>query len=256
MYALEADCVGKAYGDRRVLRSASLRARAGEVRAMLGRNGEGKSTLLKIAVGLLRPDTGIVRMGSTLIAHPTLPALASRGVFFLPDHDLLAPRTPLAAQLGMFERRYGRRSAADAARLARVDHLVDRLPGTLSGGELRRAELALALVRKPAVLIADEPYRGIAPADHDGLTELLRLFAAEGCAVVVTGHEVPSLLAAADHVTWCTSGTTYELGAPSEAIQHDAFRRGYLGARFGGWERVSRDPAIVAQDLPPIDPAV
>lgn len=57
-YTLVADCVSRTYGARRVLSSASLRAKAGEVRAILGRNGEGKSTLLKIAVGRLKPDTG------------------------------------------------------------------------------------------------------------------------------------------------------------------------------------------------------
>lgn len=231
MYTLEADCVGKAYGERRVLTSASLRARAGEVRVILGRNGEGKSTLLKIAVGLLRADTGIVRMESSLVMRPSLPGLAARGLFYLPDHDLLASGQTLMSQLRLFERRYGRRGAREAAQLAWVEHLIDRRPRTFSGGELRRAELALALVRMPAVLIADEPYRGIAPADHDGLTAILRRFASDGCAVVVTGHEVPTLLAAADHITWCTSGTTYELGAPHEACANDGFRRGYLGPR-------------------------
>lgn len=84
----------------------------------------------------------------------------------------------------------------------------------------------------PVVLVADEPYRGITPADHEELTNLFRMLAADGCAVVVTGHEVPSLLAAADHVTWCTNGTTYELGTPKQACEHDAFRRAYLGSRF------------------------
>jgi ABC-type branched-subunit amino acid transport system ATPase component len=60
---------------------------------------------------------------------------------------------------------------------------------------------------------------------------LLRRLAAGGCAVVVTGHEVPVLFAAADHVTWCTGGMAYELGSPEEAARRDAFRREYLGLR-------------------------
>ncbi|MGH7639132.1 MAG: ATP-binding cassette domain-containing protein [Gemmatimonadaceae bacterium] len=224
--------MSKAFGARKVLTSASLRAVAGQVRAIFGRNGEGKSTLLKIAVGRLQPDAGVVRMGNTTFLSASLPVLATHGVFYLPDHDLLAPAYELEVQLRLFERRYGRRAAHDAARLAHVAHLLHRHPSSLSGGELRRAELALAIARMPAVLIADEPYRGITPADHDGLTDLFRAMAAEGCAVVVTGHEVPSLLAAADHVTWCTNGTTYELGAPAQACEHDAFRRGYLGPDF------------------------
>ena len=229
MYALVADCVGKRFGERQVLSSASLRARAGEVRAIFGRNGEGKSTLLKIAVGWLQPDSGIVRIGDTALERASLPVLATHGVFYLPDHDLLAPAYDLEMQLRLFERRFGRRSGRDAARVAQVEHLLDRKPASLSGGELRRAEVAVAITRMATVRIADEPYRGITPADHDELTALFRWMAAEGCAVVVTGHEVPSLLAAADHVSWCTQGTTYELGTPAQACEDNAFRRGYLG---------------------------
>lgn len=242
MYALVADCVSKAFGRRQVLRSASLRAKGGEVRAILGRNGEGKSTLLKIAVGWLQPDTGAVHMGGTAFLRASLPALAARGVFYLPDHDLLTPTYSLAKQLGFFERRFGARSVRDAARMASVEHLLDRRPSSLSGGELRRSELALALARRPTVLIADEPYRGIMPADHDALTEVFRVIAADGCAVVITGHEVPSLLAAADHITWCTNGTTYELGSPAQACEHESFRREYLGPRLPVRNAVSDGP--------------
>ena len=233
-YALVADCVSKAFGRRRVLTSASLRAKTGEIRAILGRNGQGKSTLLKIAVGLLQPDAGTVRIGSTTLLRASLPALARHGVLYVPDRGLLAPAWTLDAQLRLFARRFARRDHREAARMAGVDHLLDRLAVTLSGGERRRAELAVALARVPAVLIADEPFRGVSPADHDGLAGILRAMAADGCAVVVTGHEVPSLLAAADHITWCTSGTTYELGAPAQACAHDGFRRDYLGPDFHG----------------------
>ena len=98
-----------------------------------------------------------------------------------------------------------------------------------SAGSDTFAELSLVLVRRPDCLLADEPYRGIAPVDHEALTHLFRLLADDGCAVVVTGHEVPTLLAAADHITWCTSGTTYELGTPESAQRHVEFRLDYLG---------------------------
>ena len=58
---------------------------------------------------------------------------------------------------------------------------------------------------------------------------VFRDLASDGAAVVITGHEVPSLLDVAHHVSWCTSGTTYELGPPAEATRHEAFRREYLG---------------------------
>ena len=143
---------------------------------------------------------------------------------------MLSANYAVGIQLEFFERRFGRRSAAEAADIANVRHLLGQRPQTLSGGELRRAELAAVLARRPDCLLADEPYRGIAPKDHEALTQIFRTMASEGCAVVVTGHEAPSLMELATHITWCTSGTTYELGTPVAAQKHEAFVREYLTA--------------------------
>ena len=225
---LLADSVGKTFGGRRILSSATLRATSGDIRVVFGRNGIGKSTLLKIAAGIVASDTGMVRVNGNTMLKPTLARVAREGVFFLPDHDLLVANIELGKQLRFFEKRFEKRSVEEAAGIASVRHLLGRLPHTLSGGELRRAELAAALTRCPECLLADEPYRGIAPKDHDALSAIFRTLAAEGCAVVVTGHEAPSLMELASHITWCTSGTTYELGTPAAAREHDAFVRGYL----------------------------
>jgi ABC-type multidrug transport system ATPase subunit len=226
---LAADCVSKSFGGRRVLASASLRAQPGEVRALLGRNGIGKSTLMRIAGGLHQPDAGIVLFDGAPLLKASLAHLARAGLFYLPDHDLLSDAFPLGRQLDLFAQRFGQRTATEAATLAQVAHLLAARPGSLSGGERRRAELAVALTRRPTVLLADEPFRGIAPVDHEMLARLFRALADEGCAVVLSGHEVPTLLDLADHVTWCVAGTTYELGPPAAARRHEPFRLDYLG---------------------------
>ncbi|MEO8564060.1 MAG: ATP-binding cassette domain-containing protein [bacterium] len=233
MPILVADCVAKSFGSRRVLSAATLRAEPGQVRVIFGRNGIGKSTLLKIAAGQMSPDSGVVHFRGKAHLEVHQATLARDGVFYLPDHELLSESFSLRRQMRFYEERFRRRSVADAAAMANVSHLLDRRPRSFSGGELRRAELALVLVRRPDCLLADEPYRGIAPVDHDVLTRLFRRLAADGCAVVVTGHEVPTLLEAADHITWCTAGTTYELGTPEAAKRHLEFRRDYLGPHGG-----------------------
>ena len=233
MPILVADCVTKSFGDRRVLSAGSLRAVPGQVRVIFGRNGSGKSTLMKIATGWIPADSGVVHFRGRALLRPRHAALARDGLFYLPDHEVLSSAFGVGWQLELFAERFGRRSAHDAAAIADVTHLLDRRPHQLSGGELRRAELALVLTRRPDCLLADEPYRGIAPADHERLTGIFRSLAADGCAVVVTGHEVPTLLEASDHVTWCTAGTTYELGPPSVARTYDGFVRDYLGPHGG-----------------------
>lgn len=225
---LVADSIARSFGRNRVLTSASLRAVPGELRALLGRNGSGKSTLLRIACGLDTPDSGTIRHDGGVHMRASLPLLARRGVFHWADTDLLSSRFTVRHQLEMLRHAFAGRPVAEAAEMTNVTELLDARPASLSGGERRRAELAAVLVRRPACLLADEPYRGVEPRDVDLVTEHLRGLAAGGSAVVVTGHEVPALLAAADHVTWCTNGTTHELGAPSVAVTNDQFRREYL----------------------------
>ena len=91
MPLLEADTIGKAYRGRPVLTTASLRAYPGAVTALCGRNGAGKSTLLAIAAGWRQADTGVVRFDGVTWVRPSLPLLAERGVFYLPDRAILSP---------------------------------------------------------------------------------------------------------------------------------------------------------------------
>ena len=230
MIILEADCVAKAYGSRQVLSSASLRAHAGSVTALCGRNGAGKSTLMGIAAGWTRADQGIVRMDGTLVPRPGLPALARRGLFFLRDRELLTPGVPVRRQLEAVARSAG--VAADIPALAEtlgIGRQLDLTPPRLSGGETRRAEIALVLVRRPRCLLADEPFRGISPLDIEAIVQALRGLAAGGAAVVISGHEVGALLDAADRVVWCVGGSTREFASASAAREDWQFRQEYLG---------------------------
>ena len=226
---LVADCVTKSFGGRRVLSAGSLRAVAGELRVVLGRNGAGKSTLLKIAAGWIQPDTGTVHYDGEALLTARLPQLAARGLFYLPDHDLFSNAFPVRLQLDLFQRQFCGASVDEALDSVGLVGLGRKKSSALSGGELRRAELAAILVRRPRCLLADEPFRGITPKDAEELGQLLRALAEKGTAVVLTGHEVPALMGVADHVTWCTAGTSCELGHPDVAMHNEGLRRDYLG---------------------------
>jgi ABC-type branched-subunit amino acid transport system ATPase component len=92
--------------------------------------------------------------------------------------------------------------------------------------------IALAIARRPTVLLADEPLVGLAPVDQEFLAGLLRAMANEGVAVVTTGHDTPVLLSASDVIVWSVAGTTHYLGSPADARRHHQFRREYLGPGF------------------------
>jgi ABC-type lipopolysaccharide export system ATPase subunit len=150
---------------------------------------------------------------------------------FLPDHGLLSRRLSLQEQLGFYATAFGGNVEEAAAALDILDCISLRT-GQLSGGEERRAELALARLRRPECLVADEPFAGISPLDRERVVAVeLRAHADRGAAVLVTGHEVEDLVALADDIVWVVAGTTHALGTPNEATLNDQVRREYLGRR-------------------------
>jgi ABC-type lipopolysaccharide export system ATPase subunit len=163
---------------------------------------------------------------------PRLHRLARLGVFVLPERDLLPRGQTVGTLLRMIADTFASDDAlGDAIERLRLGVLLDRMPGTLSGGELRRAEVAAAVARAPRVLFADEPFMGIAPNDADIIADAFRHLASQGCALVVSGHEIEQVLDVADEVMWMTAGTTHSLGTPQHARQHWQFRKEYLGTQ-------------------------
>lgn len=235
---LVVDSVGRSFGDRAVLKAASFRVHAGEILCLMGRNGEGKTTLLRVAAGLLGPDHGFVRFGGKVHLRPRLHRLARRGLLYL-SQDAPLPATlsirhalRAMARMGDSESSTGESTEArleiEAEALALMP-LLDRNARSLSGGERSRAAAAAALLRQPVCVLFDEPLAGSSPKDRELLSVALSRLAAQGCAVVVTGHDVDDLLALAHRVVWVASGTTLDLGPPDTARRHDLFRRHYLG---------------------------
>ncbi len=230
-YAFAAESVRKRFGRRWVLQAAGVWASAGRIAVLLGSNGSGKTTLLRIAVGLLRADDGIVIFDDLRTLKPRLSELARRGLLYLPSDFLACDHYSVRAHLEAVARRFPRARIDEAIALLRLEPLLGRRVRTLSGGERRRTDVAIALARQPRCLLADEPFLGIMPADIELISGALRQLVQQGSAVSLTGHEVTPLLAVADDVYWMTAGTTHLLGSPERARQHEQFQREYLNRR-------------------------
>ena len=226
---LTVDGVGKSFGGRRVLTAASLYARPGQVLGLLGRNGAGKTTLLRIAAGVMRADHGNVFVDDVLVESPRLARLAMRGLYFMPADGSLSGALRIEEQLALVTSRFGTRPDTSLLAELRIAELLPARVRELSGGERRRVALALAVARQPRCLLADEPLRDLAPIDADACARVLRAIAETGASVVLTGHEIPTVMTLVDHVTWCTGGSTRELGAPGAAAAEWAFQREFLG---------------------------
>lgn len=224
-----ADCYGKTFGTREVLKAATVWAVPGSVTVLFGRNGSGKSTLIRAALGLIRSEFGLVRYDGVTHLKPRLHRLARKGLMYLPDRGLLSRRRTLRWHHAQLSRQLGRALDPGTLDAVMATPLLDQRWSQMSGGERRRADLSLVLARRPRCLVADEPLAGIAPGDQEVVAGTLRALADDGCAVLVTGHDVEALMSFSDDVVWVVSGTTHWLGSPVSARDHFQFRQEYLG---------------------------
>lgn len=231
------DAVGKSFSTKAVLGSARLELHAGEIVLLVGRNGAGKTTLFRIACGALAPDHGLVVFRGVRHLRPARPALAREGLMYLPDRSIFFRGPSLGSQLRGAARRLAPEAPDEtlerAVEALGLGDLLPRNPARLSGGEGRRANLALALLARPACLLLDEPFRGIAPLDVERITRLLRALVREGCALALTGHELGHVMEVAERIVWVHSGTAVSLGTPEEALAHHPFRRQYAPGFLG-----------------------
>jgi ABC-type multidrug transport system ATPase subunit len=199
-----ADSVTVSLGGRVILREAYVDAIPGAITALVGRSGSGKTTLFNVMVGRRRPDRGQVRWNGEMLRVPSLPALARRGLVYHPDHPWLARHLSLADHF----RLAGIHNPGEAIEAFGVGSWTGTRIGSLSGGELRLAELAFALALRPIVVLLDEPFRGLDPAHRERIARALRGFAEQGGAVLYADHDVESVRVTADRLFSMEAGAT------------------------------------------------
>lgn len=194
------------------LRDVDLAVHAGEVVALMGHNGAGKTTLLKLAIGLLRARSGEVRVLGRPVRGGETADLAQR-VGYVPQN----PGALLFADTVRDEVAFTRQTHG----LPMDDSILDTLglrplaaayPRDLSVGERQRAALAAVLAADPAMLLLDEPTRGLDSGQKAALARLLRAQAAAGRGVLLTTHDVELAAACADRVVILDGGRVAEAG--------------------------------------------
>ena len=207
MTGIEVRHLRASYGAVRALEAVNLCAEAGQITGLIGPNGAGKSTLAKTIVGLRRPDKGQIRIAGGVPrrrAHRHLAYIAQRPTTNLdyPVQVRELVRFGRLPHLGLLARPSATDRAAIDAAISRVglDGLEHRQLGTLSGGQLQRANLARALAQAPDVYVLDEPFTGIDEPTTRTLSALLRDLADRGATILLVDHNLDRIGSMCEHL--------------------------------------------------------
>jgi branched-chain amino acid transport system ATP-binding protein len=235
--ALDLTNITAGYGPVTVLNGVTFRAEPGQVTCIMGRNGVGKSTLMKCIMGLVPATSGTISLDGAPIQNPPLQSLPAhevprRGIAYVPQGRRLFGPLSVAENLAIG----GLVKGNDPARLDRVLTLFPRLrerltqtSSTLSGGEQQMLAIARALCLDPKVLLLDEPTEGLQPSMISLIRDAVLSLRAEGVAVVLVEQRVDAVLKMADRVAFMAAGRIAETmsvnGLQSNA---DVFRT-YVG---------------------------
>jgi len=236
--SLQARGLKKTFGGRHVVNGIDLDLQTGEVVGLLGPNGAGKTTSFYMVVGLCRPDSGLVFLGSEDITQLPMYRRARCGISYLPQEASVFRRLTVAENLlAILETM----DLSKQARIARADELMSEFRIThianskgfaLSGGERRRVEIARALVTDPQFILLDEPFAGIDPIAVMDIQNIIGQLKAKNIGILISDHNVRETLGVCDKAYIVNQGEILECGTPLEIAASKKAREIYLGDKF------------------------
>jgi lipopolysaccharide export system ATP-binding protein len=228
----------KSYRKRPVIRDVSLELARGEVVALLGPNGSGKTTSFYCIAGLIAPDGGTVTIDGQDVTLFPMYRRARAGIGYLPQEMSifrgLSVEDNILAILEIVERDRSRRQDRLEELLSEfsIDHLRRAPALSLSGGERRRVEIARCLASDPRYVLLDEPFAGVDPIAVGDIRHLVQELKTRGIGVLITDHNVRETLEIVDRAYILHDGTIIKSGTPDEVVRDADVRRVYLGQSF------------------------
>ena len=225
-------CAG--YGDTDVLRGIDLKVEAGEIVAVLGSNGVGKSTLNRTISGIVRARSGAIRFDGAAIEREKPAVIVRRGLIHVPEGRRIFPNLSVRENLdlGSYRRAAERRGANCDRVFAIFPRLFERRAqraGTLSGGEQQMLAIGRGLMAEPRLLILDEPSLGLSPLLVEELFALIARIHADGVAVLLVEQNVVQSLEIASRAYILAEGQCVMSGLSADIGADPQLKRAYLG---------------------------
>ena len=228
----------KSYKKRVVIRDVSLEMEQGEVVALLGPNGSGKTTTFYAIAGLVQPEGGHVLINGRDVTSLPMYRRAKLGIGYLPQEMSIfrgmSVEDNILAILEISEPKRRKRCEKLEELLAdfSIEHLRRVQALALSGGERRRVEIARCLAANPIYLLLDEPFAGVDPISVGDIRRLVADLKMRGIGVLITDHNVRETLEIVDRAYILHDGKVLMSGTPGEVVENENVRRVYLGDSF------------------------
>lgn len=235
---LTVDNLRKSYKKRIVIRDVSLQLKQGEVVALLGPNGSGKTTTFYAIAGLIYPEGGRVSIDGRDVSGLPMYRRAKLGIGYLPQEMSIfrgmTVEDNIMAILDISEsdRHKRRERLEELLSEFSVEHLRRAPALALSGGERRRVEIARCLAAKPKYLLLDEPFAGVDPISVGDIRHLVADLKKRGIGVLITDHNVRETLEIVDRAYILHDGKVLMSGSPDDVVSNENVRRVYLGDNF------------------------
>ena len=250
---LEVEALTKSFGGLQAVKNVRFRMEQKEILGLIGPNGAGKTTLLRLLTGILKPDSGSVRFhGKQLVGLKTWD-IVNLGVACTFQNMRPFRRLPIIANVmvSCLSPRSMRRGewvkvvearAMDALEFAGISDMALEKASTLSQGDLKRLEVARAVATDPELLLLDEPFGGLSPAETDLMAKSIhrlhkggrfgRLHS-EGPAMIIVEHKLQQLMKIVDRIVVLNFGTLLAEGTPDEVVNNPQVIEAYLGQGGG-----------------------
>ena len=235
---LRIDHLRKSYRKKTVIRDFSMHLNRGEVVALLGPNGSGKTTTFYAVAGLVTPEGGTVMVDGKDVTLLPMYRRAQLGIGYLPQEMSifrgLSVQDNISAILDISVpiRHQRRERLEELLSEFSIEHLRRAPALALSGGERRRVEIARCLAANPNYLLLDEPFAGVDPISVGDIRHLVADLKNRGIGVLITDHNVRETLEIVDRAYILHEGKVLMSGTPEEVVQNENVRRVYLGDNF------------------------
>lgn len=228
----------KSYRKKLVIRDFSMEVHRGEVVALLGPNGSGKTTTFYAVAGLVTPEGGTVLLDGADVTALPMYRRAQMGIGYLPQEMSifrgLSVQDNILSILEIVEpdRHKRRERLEELLSEFSIEHMRRAPALALSGGERRRVEIARSLAANPKYLLLDEPFAGVDPISVGDIRHLVADLKKRGIGVLITDHNVRETLEIVDRAYILHDGQVLMSGTPQDVVENENVRRVYLGENF------------------------